>query len=320
VETIKLPNCDLQVSRVGFGGCPLGGHGWGDVDDRRAIAAVRRALDCGVNFFDTADVYGMGRSEELLSEALGNQRRNVVIATKFGVRREHGRTFRDTSPKWLQTALCASLRRLRVDCIDLYYIHWPDAKVPLDDTLEMLQRLRESGQLRAIGLSNFTTSEVLEAIRCVPISCVQAQFSLIDQHIARPLLDGLAEQRLPLITWGSLAQGLLSGKYDQSISFTTGDRRLRYPNFQPPKLASNLLVVDKLRRESAELGCTPAQLAVRWLLQTSGVGAVLCGAKRPEQAEENAAAGSLPPLPFDVAQRLESAAQSAVLCECATAA
>ena len=201
-------------------------------------------MDCGVNFFDTADVYGMGRSEELLAQALGNQRQSVVIATKFGIRREHGRTFRDTSPNGCKShfaPVCADFASSASTCttsIGLtracpWKIRWACCSAC------------EKAERSAIGLSNFTASEVLDAIHNAPISAVQSQFSLIDQHIARPLLDGLAEQRLPLITWGSLAQGLLSGKYDQSISFTTGDRRLRYPNFQPPKLAANLRVVDR---------------------------------------------------------------------------
>lgn len=287
-DYVQLPGCDLLVSRVALGGCPLGGYGWGEVDDAQAIAAVRRAEACGVNFFDTADVYGLGHSEELLSLALGECRTEVVIASKFGVRRTpDGRTVKDISPAYLRRALEASLRRLRLDCIPLYYIHWPDGKTPVEDAVLELERCRQAGKIRAIGVSNFSADELRRACRVARISALQVQYSLVDRHVVAPLSQAVRECQVPLITWGSLAQGLLTGKYSAGATFGSNDRRRGYENFRGAKWESNLRTVDELHVLADRLQRTPGQIALRWLLDTPGVATVLCGAKSPDQIEEN---------------------------------
>src|SRR5947207_3407434 len=157
MEYRKLAFTDLEVSRVGFGGWAISGHGWGPVDDRESAAAVQRALDLGINLFDTADVYGFGHSEEVLASALGDERRHAVIATKFGVTWDaRGRVSRDVSPPRVVAALEASLRRLRLDCIPLYQVHWPDGATPVAATMEALRRCQEAGKVRWIGCCNFS--------------------------------------------------------------------------------------------------------------------------------------------------------------------
>lgn len=290
METILLGNTDQKISRVGLGGCPLGGYGWGRCDDQLASEAVQRALDLGVNFFDTADVYGLGHSEELLSAALGTHRTEVVIASKFGVRWDaSGRTRKDSSPGYMREALEASLRRLRVDCIPLYYVHWPDGVTPLAETVAALDRARQEGKIRWIGLSNHSAEALREALAILPVQAVQVQFSLVDQEPVKNLLPMAANEKTTLVTWGSLAQGLLTGKFDAETTFQDGDRRKRYENFLGEKLQANLKVVKVLRRVAERLGVTPAQVAIRWLLDTPGVGSVLFGAKRPEQTDDNVA-------------------------------
>lgn len=288
MEFVRLPEVDCPVSRVALGGCPLGGHGWGDVHDEDSLAAVRCALEQGVNFFDTADVYGLGHSEELLSQALGKERHRVVIATKFGVRRtEDGRTLKDTSAKWLQAALEASLKRLRLERIPLYYMHWPDGRTPIEEVVGALDELRRQGKIGAIGLSNVSAEELCRAVRVAPISAVQVQYSLVDREPAAQLHEALREHPIPLVTWGSLAQGLLTGKYSAQSQFAENDRRRRYENFQGEKFSRNLRMVDLLQRIAGEVGRTPGQVALRWLLESPGVGAVLFGAKTPAQVKEN---------------------------------
>lgn len=290
METILLGNTNQQISRVGLGGCPLGGHGWGHCDDHEADAAVRRALELGVNFFDTADVYGLGHSEEVLAQSLGEQRKEVVIASKFGVRWDStGRIWKDTSPRYLRQALEASLRRLRVDCIPLYYAHWPDGVTPVVETMAELERVRQEGKIRWIGLSNFSADAVREALTICPVQAVQLQLSLIDRELAQDILPLTTKEKITLVTWGSLAQGLLTGKYREGTTFEAGDRRNRYDNFLGDKFRANLKVVELLRNIAARLGTTPAQVAIRWLLDTPGVGVVLFGAKRPGQVEDNVA-------------------------------
>lgn len=291
MEMTSLADTGQAISRVGLGGCPLGGFGWGHADDAKSMQAVRRALELDVNFFDTADVYGLGHSEELLAEALGSRRRDVVIASKFGIRWDSaGRTWKDISPRYARCAVEASLRRLRLDCIPLYYIHWPDDATPLAETMAEMVRLRNEGKIRWIGLSNFTPDQIRQATSIAPVQAVQVQFSLVDRQRAEAILPLVREKKITLVTWGSLAQGLLTGKYGPDAVFETNDRRSRYENFRNEKFRMNLAVVDRLKHMAHGTGRTPATLAIRWLLDTPGVGAVLFGAKRPEQVEENTGA------------------------------
>lgn len=278
----------LKVSRVGMGGCPLGGHGWGAADDQKSIDAVRFAVDHGVNFFDTADIYGLGHSESLLADALGERRKHVVIASKFGVRRtSSGKTVLDISPKYMREALEASLRRLKLECLPLYYIHWPDGKTPLYEILTELEKVRAEGKIRVIGLSNFSVDDVLEAQKIASIAAVQVQYSLVDRQIAESYTSLPAGVRVPLVTWGSLAQGLLTGKYGADARFGDDDRRGRYENFNGAKFQENLSVVARIGAIAENLGKSQAEVAIRWLLETEGVGAVLFGAKTTEQVREN---------------------------------
>ncbi|MGE0756142.1 MAG: aldo/keto reductase [Pirellulaceae bacterium] len=288
METIQLGTLRRPVTRLGFCGCPLGGYGWGDVDEHEGMAAVRRALELGITFFDTADIYGLGRSEELLSRALGDSRHDVVIATKFGVRRTaDGRTVRDITPRYVREALEASLRRLRIECIPLYYIHWPDGVTPIEDTVLELDRCRTAGKIESLGVSNFSAEQLRTACSMARISAMQVQYSLVDQALVRAIRQTAMELDVPLVTWGSLAQGLLTGKYTASTQFLSHDRRSRYVNFQGDKLIGNLRVVDEVRCLAAQLGRSPGQIALRWLLDSPAVGCVLFGAKRPDQVSDN---------------------------------
>lgn len=291
MEHIGFADADQGITRVGLGGCPLGGHGWGRVDDAEARAAVRRALDLGINFFDTADVYGLGHSEELLAETLADRRRDVILASKFGVRWDaSGRTWKDISPGYVRHALEASLRRLRLDCIPLYYVHWPDGVTPIEETMAELERVRQEGKIRWIGLSNFSPPEVRRALSAARVHALQIQFSLVDRLHAADVLPFVQAENITLICWGCLAQGLLTGKYNEGAIFEAGDRRNRYENFRGGKFKSNLRMVQTLREIAGRVGKTPGQVAIRWLLDTPGVGCVLFGAKRSAQVEENSGA------------------------------
>lgn len=298
MNKVALGRSDLRVTRLGMGGCPLGGHGWGHVDDADSIRAVQRAMDLGVNFFDTADVYGLGHSEELLARALGNKRKDMVIASKFGVRWDaSGNTTKDISPGYARLALENSLRRLGLDCIPLYYIHWPDDVTPIAETMRALVQFQEQGKIRWIGVSNFSTSQLAEALSVADVQALQVQFSLVDRGPEKELLPFSQSAGVPIITWGSLAHGLLTGKYGADAKFGPDDRRSRYENFKGEKFQRSLAVVEHLRKTARRIGVQPAQLALRWVLETPGVGCALFGAKTPEQVESNLGAlgWSLPP-------------------------
>jgi myo-inositol catabolism protein IolS len=290
-EQIRLPGLTMPVSRVGLGGCPLGGHGWGKFDEAEAVRAVRRAVELGVTMFDTADIYGLGQSERLLAEALGIDRRRVCIASKGGVRRDsNGRTVHDTSPEWMRQAVEGSLRRLQVEHIPLYYVHWPDRTTPLADTVVALDRCRAAGLIGAIGLCNVDGPQLAAACEAGPIASVQVCYSLLDREAAESLLPTARRLGVPLVTWGSLAQGLLGGRMTTATTFGPDDRRSRYGNFSAERFSANVEFASEVRHHAATIGRTAAQVAMRWLLDEPGVGVVLFGAKRPCQVEENVGA------------------------------
>ena len=162
MEYITLKNSELRVSRLCMGGCPMGGYGWGQVEEHELVDAVNAALDQGINFFDTADTYGLGQSEKTLGKALGNRRKDAVIATKFGVRVENGRTFYDNSPQWIKEACESSLKRLSTDYIDLYQVHYRDGVTPIGEVLQALEQLRSQGKIRYFGLSNLRSRDIPE--------------------------------------------------------------------------------------------------------------------------------------------------------------
>lgn len=290
METTRLGKSSLEVSRLGLGGCPLGGHGWGKVSDCDSVRAVQTALHTGITFFDTADVYGLGHSEKILSRALGQFRHEVVIATKFGVRwDDQGQIVKDISPAYLRQALEASLQRLDIDSIPLYYVHWPDGNTPVEAAIEELAKCRKEGKIQAIGVSNFSVDELRRASAITDIACIQLQLSLLNRN-ALSYQDVLAETNTSLITWGSLAQGLLSGKYNADSLFESGDRRNRYEDFSDEKLKENLKVVEIVKQVADRKKKTPSQVAIRWLLDSPAVGSVLFGAKTCQQVLDNVGA------------------------------
>lgn len=290
METTRLGTSDLKVTRLGMGGCPLGGHGWGKVSDYDSIRAVQTALDAGITFFDTADVYGLGHSEQILSSALGDSRHHVAIATKFGVRwNADGQIVKDISPTYLRQALEDSLERLRIDSIPLYYVHWPDGNTPVEAAIEELAKCRDQGKIQAIGVSNFSVDDLRRASAVTDIACIQLQLSLIHRK-ALSYSTALAETNTSLVTWGSLAQGLLSGKYTVDSQFASGDRRNRYEDFSADKLKENLKIVEIVKQIARRVKKKPAQVAMRWLLDSPCVGSVLFGAKSSQQVLDNVGA------------------------------
>ncbi len=290
MEYTTLGKSGLRVSRICMGGCPMGGYGWGKVEEGELISAVHAAVDAGVNFFDTADVYGMGSSEQTLAKALGSRRSEVVIATKFGVRVENGRTFYDNSPQYMRRALEGSLRRLGTDCIDLYQIHYRDDKTPLEEVVHALLNLRDEGKIRAFGLSNVFAADVEEI---TPLAehfvSFQDEYSLACRKNEADMQQVSAELGLTPLTWGSLGQGVLTGKYTRESCFGADDRRSRdiYVNFHGDKFQKNLDIVEAMRPIAEARGKTLAATAIRFILDFLPRSVVLCGAKTPQQILSN---------------------------------
>lgn len=291
MEYKKLGLTDLDVSRIGFGCWAIGGHGYGKVDDRQSINAIRAALDLGINFFDTADVYGFGHSEEILSRGLGSSRKDVVVATKFGVAWDrNGNTYHDCSPKRAVEALEGSLRRLRLDCIPLYQIHWHDNVTPIYETLEALRKCQESGKIRYISCSNFSIDLVREAIKVHRIESLQCLYNIIQRDTERDMAECHHQFNLGIIVYGLLARGLLSGKYRLGSQFGENDTRSKCELFKGENLKKNLNFVETLKRIGLLYGKTSAQVAIRFVLENPVVTCAITGNKTREQVEENVSA------------------------------
>lgn len=289
-EYVDFPVLDLKVSRIGFGCCPMGQHDWGATDENELIKAVHVALDCGITFFDTADVYGLGVSELVLGKALRGKRESAIIATKFGVRKENGRTFFDNSREWINQAVEESLSRLGTEYIDLYQLHYWDKKTPIDATLCALQSLRNSGKIRAFGVTNIDLSDHGVTQPVGGLASFSFEYSLANRVFVPLVYANQEKSGLCFLSWGSLGQGILSGKYDQNTTLPETDRRKRevYVNFHGEKLANNLRIVDYVWSilPYYEKKTLP-QMAIRWILDKIPNSIVLTGIKRPSQIIDN---------------------------------
>lgn len=290
MEYITLNNSDLTVSRLCMGGCPLGGHGWGIVHEDELLQAIQTALNNGVTFFDTADIYGLGKSEEMIGRSVKELRSKVIIASKFGVRIENGVTYYDNSPEWIQTALENSLRRLDTEYIDLYQIHYRDNKIPLSSIIESLELMKEKGYIRYYGLSNIYEKDIEELkLYTGRFVSFQNEFSLACRKNEKDILKLSKNISMTPLTWGSLGQGVLTGKYDIDSTFDSKDRRSRetYVNFHGEKYLKNLKIVDVIKDIANKLGKKPSAIAIRWILDYIEDSVVLAGIKNANQLLDN---------------------------------
>ena len=292
MEYVKIKKTDLTVSRIAIGGDPMGLHAWGDTNEAEMIEAVRVGMDQGITYFDTADVYGLGTAERILAKALGAKRKDVVIATKFGVRRtqDNTRTFFDISPAWMRQAVEGSLRRLNTDYIDIYQIHNFDGITPLCDVIEGLDRLREEGKIRYYGLSNVRAGDLAELLPFADKFCsFQDQYSLACRAYEKDILQIAKALDATPLTWGSLGQGILTGKYGRDVVMDEKDKRSRdtFPNFHGEKLQKNLDIVDEMKKMEPKYGRKPAAVALRFIMDYLPESVALVGVKRKAQVLSN---------------------------------
>jgi aryl-alcohol dehydrogenase-like predicted oxidoreductase len=285
------------ISVVGFGTWAAGGDMWGATEDADVVAAMRRAFELGVTWYDTADAYGWGHAEELVAEAFEGRRDEVFIATKVGIRPEGF----SLKPDYIAKACEASLQRLRTDRIDLYQIHWPgDRNTPLEDSWGAMASLQDAGKVRFIGVSNF---RVKHLERCEPIRHVdsnQPEYSMLIRDADDEVIPWCAEQGTGVVTYGSLAYGLLTGKFSADAQFEESDWRsgsmgIQYFDrlFAKRAFQRHLVTVGRLKEVASSVGISVAQLAIGWILRTEAVTSAIVGAKRPSQIEETAAAGDV---------------------------
>ncbi|MAE64087.1 MAG: hypothetical protein CMJ18_07405 [Phycisphaeraceae bacterium] len=282
MERRPLGESGLDVSTVALGCFAMGGKKWGgDVRDEDSIDAIRLAIDRGVNLLDTAASYGAGHSERIVGRAVRGSREKVVLASKIMV------GFQDEDE--VRMSLEDSLRKLDVDCIDLYQVHVPN-RADMDANLrvlEQMERFRGEGRIRAIGVSNFSTEQLDRGRQVARIDSVQPPYSLLWRHVEMELLPYCRRHGIAVLAYSPLGQGMLTGKYSGAVSFPEGDARRPNLLFHPDNLDDSLAVVDVVSRIARARSRTTAQVAVRWVLQQAGVTSALVGGKRPEQVEEN---------------------------------
>ena len=293
MKTRILGNATIEVSEIGLGTNYIGGHNFYDaVDEAAGIQIVEQALELGINFFDTADIYGFGRSEELVGKALGSRKNEVFIATKGGI------TFAgikrigiSNRPAYLRQALEASLRRLGRDYIDLYYIHKPDGQTPPEEAYGALLKFKAEGLIRAAGVSNFKLPDLKAALTAGPVDALQSRYNIFQREAEAEILPFCRENRISFIPWGPLAFGLLGGRYTPGLKLPENDWRHRTGLFGKEVFTDNLKVVERLSAFAQKRGVTVPQLAIRWLLHHREIGSVIAGAKHPAQVAQNIQAG-----------------------------
>lgn len=295
METRQLGNSDLQLTRVGFGAWAIGGGGWefawGEQEDSDSIAAIVRALELGVNWIDTAAVYGTGHSEEIVAQALQQWKgKRPYVFTKCGLRWDANRkVHQDHSAASIRQECEDSLRRLQTDVIDLYQMHWPpsDNGPQLEEAWQTMGDLQKQGKVRWIGVSNFSPEQMERAAKIAPVTSDQPPYSLIRRRIEQDVLPYCLKHGMGVISYAPMASGLLTGAMtgERAAALPADDFRSRNPEFQEPKLSKNLELVERLRKVGARHGRGPGEVAIAWVLRHPAISGAIVGARNAKQAE-----------------------------------
>ena len=303
MEYRKLGNSDLTVSAVGLGCMSMSGT-YGKGDDDESVAVVQRAVDLGVNFIDSSDMYGWGHNEELLGRALRGRRQRAVVTTKFGQLQkpdDRGSNV-DGRPEYVARACDASLKRLGVDVIDVYYQHRVDPTVPIEDTVGAMSRLIERGKVRFLGLSEAAPATIRRAHAVHPISAVQSEYSLLYRNPAEETLPTCRELGISFIAYSPLGRGFLSGRIHAEADLAADDRRRQHPRFQEGNFDKNLTLVRRIEEIAKAKGVTPSQLVLAWLLAQGRDIVPIPGTKRRAYLEENVGAVGVTLTPDEIAR------------------
>jgi aryl-alcohol dehydrogenase-like predicted oxidoreductase len=292
----RLGNTDLEFTTVGLGTWAMGGpwqYGWGPQDDDEAIGAILAALETGINWIDTAPAYGLGHSEELIRQALEQTGEKPLIATKCGIlwneKREKVTCLKRQS---IRDECHASLKRLGIDVIDLYQMHWPDPDEDVEEAWEEMARLLDEGKVRYLGVSNFTIEQIERVQKIYPAVSLQPPYSMLHREVEDELLDYCAQNEMGVIAYSPIQRGLLTGKFDRARleALAPDDHRRKSPDFLEPQFSATLELVEDLKKIAGRNGRTCAELAISWVLRRPEVTAAIVGARSPQQIIETAPA------------------------------
>ena len=320
MEYRQLGTSDVKVSAITFGAWAIGGWMWGGTDEADAIAAIETAIDLGVTTIDTAAIYGYGYSEELVGKAIRGKRDQVQVLTKYGMRwdSEDGelsfqwpdadgrvrKIYKNARKESVIHECEQSLKRLGIDCIDLYQCHWRDTSTPLAETMEAMDTLLKDGKIRAAGVSNFTVADIEACNEIIPIASDQPPYSMVERGAETDVIPYCREHGIAVIVYSPLQRGLLTGKITEDYKFNEGDHRAGSPFFRPESVRKVNAFLAEIRPIAEAHGATLAQLVIRWTMDRPGVTAALVGARNPKQAAENAKAAGLE-LSDDETQRID---------------
>jgi aryl-alcohol dehydrogenase-like predicted oxidoreductase len=309
LKTTGLGKTGLEITRIGFGAWAIGGggweFGWGPQEDEESVAAIQRALEHGVNWIDTAAAYGFGRSEEVVGRALEGVRERPYVFTKCSLLEGPGRRVvhnlkRDSVMKEAEE----SLKRLRLDAIDLYQIHWPNPDPDIEEGFSALAELKEQGVVRHIGVSNFDVEQLRRVQQIAPVETLQPQYSLIERDVERELLPFVEREGIGVIVYSPMGSGLLTGAMtrERIEQMPDDDWRKGDPRFQEPQLSRNLELADRLKAVAQRYHTTPGAVAVAWTLANPAVDGAIVGFRRPDQVDPLVSAANLELSAEDIAQ------------------
>jgi myo-inositol catabolism protein IolS len=289
----------IQVSALGIGCWEIGG-GYGSIEETEFIKAVNRALDSGVNCFDTAEAYGFGASEKSLAKALGSRRKEAVIATKFGVGYKDAPNFRDSSRKRVMASIENSLKNLNTDYVDVYLIHWPDRNTPFEEGMRALDDLVKQGKVKAVGLSNFRLNEIEACMSARRVDVVQYCWNMFDRRMQKEIFPYCREHNIGVMAYGSLAYGMLTGTLSEEMTFERNDWRSRRGQmanlnlfqhlFGPDHFLKNLRAVEELKAMAKRYGKNLPQFALRWTLSNPVISSALVGCRNEREVDDNVGA------------------------------
>ncbi len=296
MQTRQLGYTDLKLTTIGLGTWAMGGpwqFGWGPQDDDEAIAAIPAALDTGINWIDTAPVYGLGHSEELVGKALKATSQKPIIATKCSLLwNEKKEKVNCLKAQSIREECHASLKRLGIETIDLYQIHWPEPDEDIEQAWKEMAALVQEGKIRFLGVSNFNVEQIKRLQKIHPVASLQPPYSMLHREVEKELLEFCAQSKIGVVAYSPMQRGLLTGNFSQErlADLPLDDHRRRNPDFHEPKFTATLELVEQLKEIAERNGKTLAQLAISWVLRRPEVTAAIVGARRPRQILETAPA------------------------------